>query len=74
MCCSRRPRDENIIRTQSKLPIPSCCGHPEEEDGWSQGKDNIGFKHTKKNKSSSNVKQRTKGRRSNSRRGTVHPQ
>ena len=68
MCCSRRPRDKNIIRTQSKLP--SCCGKPE-EDGWTEGKDNIGFKHKKNKKSSSNVNGSSK--RSNIKRGKIHP-
>ena len=44
MCCSRKPRDENIIRAQSKKPSNYCWGQPE-EDGWTEGKDNIGFKN-----------------------------
>ena len=45
MCCTRRPRKENIVRDQSKKPSNSCWGRPEEVDGWTDGKDNIGFKN-----------------------------
>ena len=58
MCCSRRPRDENIIRNQSKKPSNSCWGKPE-EDGWTEGKDNIGFKHQKNKLSTNNDTRRT---------------
>ena len=81
MCCSRKPRGENIIRDQSKKPSNSCWGKPE-EDGWTEGKDNIGFKNQNNKKSTSNANgsnnrsnsKRSNSKRSNSRRGKIHPQ
>ena len=71
MCCSRRPRDEHIIRDQSRKPRNSCWGQPE-EDGWTEGKDNIGFRNQNNKKSTSNVSRSSK--RSNIRGGKIHPQ
>ena len=68
MCCSRRPREEDIIRGQSKKPTNStnpCWGKPE-EDGWIQGNDNIGFKNKNNKTSTINV--------NSNRRGRIHPQ
>ena len=73
MCCSRRPREEDIIRGQSKKPTNSCwgkstnpCWGKPEEDGWIQGNDNIGFKNKNNKTSTINV--------NSTRRGRIHPQ
>jgi len=70
MCCTRRPRGENIIRDQSKKPSPSCWGG-RVSDGWTEGKDNIGFKNKNNKKTTTNVNRSIKRSKS---RGTIHPQ
>jgi len=71
MCCSRRPRDKNSIRGKSKKHSNTCWGNPEEVDGWTEGKDNIGFKNKNKKKTTTNVNGSSKR---NNRGGKVYAQ